>query len=375
MAITTSNGKPAARTPGVVPHVLSLGLVLSVALPAAASAPAEATAPAKPAKTKEAAQTDQVIDGFLDACRQNKQLGSERLEKIIDLVAALRKDEDFRQTTITEALRELYPDFAAALKALGEEETKPAVAQLDKLAAADDRFLAAESAFFLARAYLMDERCEKALPLLEKLTGKWSESTLHTRDALFLRGVSESQLLMRKEAIASLSRFLEENPNAPERLRVGAWRHIVLLKLIEDGSINDVQDRMDYSRRRLSLQNTGQKTRKVQDEIIAMLDKLIEEAEKREKSGSCQGGKCKGCKKCQGGNKSGGGSGGNVGGQGQSGAKALRRTLRGGARTPWADLAKKTRNPRTFTALKNKFPARYRQLVEQYYRSFQEDSE
>jgi hypothetical protein len=47
----------------------------------------------------------------------------------------------------------------------------------------------------------------------------------------------------------------------------------------------------------------------------------------------------------------------------------------GGPRAPWADLRNKAREDETFTALKDRFPARYRQLIEQYYRSLQEETE
>ena len=234
-----------------------------------------------PLQAAELSRNDKIIDNFLTACQENKQLDDQKLDKLTKLVSALRQDEDFRDATITEALRELYPEFDSALKSLGEEETKPAIEALGKLAAADDRFLAAESAFFLARAYLMNERFEDALPLLRKLSSNWSDKTLHFGQSLFLQGVSESRLLLRKEAIGSLNAFLEKSKDAPERMRVGAWRHMRLLQLIEDGSIDDVQDRMDYSRRRLALKNSGKKTRDVQDSIIAMLDKLIKEAEKK----------------------------------------------------------------------------------------------
>ena len=54
---------------------------------------------------------------------------------------------------------------------------------------------------------------------------------------------------------------------------------------------------------------------------------------------------------------------------------AARRVHSGGPTTPWADLRNKAREDETFTAMKTKFPARYRQLIEQYYRSLQEEAE
>ena len=53
-------------------------------------------------------------------------------------------------------------------------------------------------------------------------------------------------------------------------------------------------------------------------------------------------------------------------------SKSERITNRGGAREEWVDLRKRYDDPKAFNAVKTRFPLRYRQLVEQYYRSFQE---
>ncbi len=54
---------------------------------------------------------------------------------------------------------------------------------------------------------------------------------------------------------------------------------------------------------------------------------------------------------------------------------AARRIHSGGPRSPWADMRNKAREDETFAAMKDRLPARYRQLVEQYYRSLQEETE
>lgn len=330
-------------------------------------------------RAADADRAAKVLDGFVQSCRENESLSDQQRQQALETVASLRSDADFRDAAIAEALRVLSPEFAQALEALGEENLPPAVEALRRLAESDDRYLAAESTFFLTRAYLMEERFEEALPLLTRLAGEWADWSLHAGEALFLRGIAESRLLKRKDAIATLETFLKEYPDAPERMRVGAWRHKELLQLIEDGSISDVQEHMEFSRRRLTLADSGKTTQKIQDDIIEMLNKLIKEAEEQEQSGQGQGSgsKSQGSgegQPGQGEGQQGEGQGqrGNTGGAGQSSEKALRRTHDGGQRTAWGDLRKKVENPHTFAALKEKFPGRYRQLIEQYYRSFQE---
>ena len=76
-----------------------------------------------------------------------------------------------------------------------------------------------------------------------------------------------------------------------------------------------------------------------------------------------------------GGQGSGGGQGGNVAGVSSGTSQAARRIQRGGPQASWADMRKKARSEKTFAGMKGKFPARYRLLIEQYYRSLQEDVE
>ena len=55
-------------------------------------------------------------------------------------------------------------------------------------------------------------------------------------------------------------------------------------------------------------------------------------------------------------------------------ATRVKRLHRGGPQSPWSHLRDKDRDP-VFNAIKEKFPARYQQLIEQYYKSFQDDGE
>jgi hypothetical protein len=138
---------------------------------------------------------------------------------------------------------------------------------------------------------------------------------------------------------------------------------------------------MDDSRRRLKLERSGKPTQERQERIIAMLDKLIKEAEEREQ---------------QGGGGGGGGGGGSGGGQqpgasgppsgnntpsgpaasssapaGEASIGALDRIRRGSADEVWGKARQRERE-RVLNVLKSKFPERYQELLEQYYKSLQE---
>jgi tetratricopeptide (TPR) repeat protein len=329
----------------------------------------------------EPVDVNQVLDRFLAAAQANETATADQKKVVADLIEQLRLVPEDRAVAVTEALRVLYPEYKDALNALGEENLGAAIVGLAKVRESADPFLAADSTYYLARAYVLDERFEDVIPLLDDLQTKWADKTVQGAEILFLRGVAEVALLKHQEAQATLTRFLSEYPDAPERMRVGAFRQLEQLKLFAEGTLSDVQLRMDFSRRKLSLEDTGQETRTQQDKIVELLAKLIKDAEEREcnckgggsGSGQKQGkpGEAEGQAQAEGQ----GGQGGNSGG-GSKGTDSdrVKRLHRGGPQSPWSHLRDKDRDP-VYSAIKEKFPARYEQLIEQYYKSFQDDSE
>ena len=317
-------------------------------------------------KTRDA----RVIDKFLEAVGGNDQLDDEARVRAAETVNALRDDPYRRSLAITEGLCELHPDFRTALQLLGGEDVTPAIELLSKLRRSDDAFLSTEADFYLAQSFTYAERFEDAIPILQQLLDEKSDNMLQNSDARFLLGVSQARTLDRKNAIANLTKFLDETPDAPERMRIGAWRQREELKLLEDGSMADVYDRMDYVRRRLQLTESGEKTQKQQDSIIAMLTKLIKVAEECE----CQGGGGSGSSGQDGEGADGNQGQGNSGGNSQNQNGVVRRTYQRGPESPWSQLRDRQRDP-AYSAIKEKFPARYEALIEQYYKSFQEENQ
>ncbi len=324
-----------------------------------------------------------VVENFLQTLRERKDLPANTSAEAQKTIEELQSDPYGRAILIAEALRLIHPQFRDALQSLGEENFAAAAAALSPLAKSEDVYLAAESSYFLARSYILEERFEEALPLLEELRGKFADKTVRGGESLFLTGIAEGQLLRREEAVTALTEFIEKYPDAPERMRVGAFRQLEMLKLIEEGTLSDVQLRMEFSRRRLSLEDPGENTREQQTKITDILAKLIKEAEERECN--CKGsGEGQGQKKSQGkageSESEGKGQGeGKQGGQSGGGSKGIdsdtaQRLHRGGPTSPWSKLRDKERDP-VFNALKEKFPGRYQELIEQYYKSFENEEE
>ncbi|HEX5102295.1 MAG TPA: hypothetical protein VFV87_00690, partial [Pirellulaceae bacterium] len=319
------------------------------------------------------ADSNKVLDEFVAAVKANDAVAADQKQVVEKLVKELRSVPEDRAVAITESLRLLHPEYKDALAALGEDNIGAAIVGLTKLRESANPYLAADASYFLARAYLLDERFEDAVPLLDDLQNKWTDKTALGGEVLFLRGVVEVALLRHKEATDTLTAFLTDFPDAPERMRVGAFRQLEQLKLFQEGTLSDVQLRMDFSRRKLTLEDTGTDTREQQDKIIEILAKLIKEAEEREcncKGGGSGSGQKPGGKAGEGeGQAQGQGSQGGNSGGGSKGidSDTVKRLHRGGPQSPWSQLRDKDRDP-VYSAIKEKFPARYQQLIEQYYK-------
>lgn len=349
-----------------------LGLwTLACLAPLAAADDAPQATPADPPRkaAAEKLSADQVIDNFLANCRQNKEIDADGLVAVAKAVSELRGDPYGRYEAITVGLGEMYPDYQQALVAMAREDVDKATPVLAKFAAAEDPYLAADASYYLARARILADRYDEALPLLQNITGKLADKTVLAGEAMYMRGLCEARLLQHDDAIATFERFVAENPDAPERMKIGAYRQLEQLKQFKPETIVDVYQRMDLIRRRLSQQQSGAKTQEQQGKVIDILAKLIKEAEECECSGGGGQGEGKQGSQGQGGGGEGEGQGGDGSGdQNPSLGPVVKKTYRG-PRSPWSQLRDKQRDP-AYSAIKEKFPARYEKLIEQYYRSF-----
>lgn len=231
------------------------------------------------------ALADVSLDEFAQAITANDSLSDAQRQQAANTINQLKADDEAPSYIASEVLMQLYPKFEDAMAALGEEEIDAAVTKLTELAKDGDKHLAAEATYYIGRAHMMSEHYELALPVWNTILEDHAEATFRTAEALFFKGMSESQLLKRKEAIASLDKFILDYENAPERMQVAAWHELELLRAIEDGTLIDVQDRMDFSRRRLAIEETDKDTQEEQEKIVAMLEKLIKQAEQQEQQG------------------------------------------------------------------------------------------
>jgi hypothetical protein len=324
-----------------------------------------------------AGDNQKIIEGFVASVKADASLPKESVTAALDAVKTLAAEEGAASEAITEGLSHLYPDFKAGLEALAAEDSATAASKLTPLAKHANPYLSTEATFYLARASMQKEDYEAAIPFLKHVTGEASANTVLATEAQFLTGIAQSRLLQRKEATETLTKFLDESADAPERMRVAAWRQLEYLKSFKDGTLSDVSDHMDYSRRRLALADPTEPTRQRQTKIIDMLATLIKQAEEKECncSGSGQGeGEGEGQGQGEGEGKGKGDKGNQGKGQQSPRPDSVRRMVRGGPQSAWGKVRDKERE-QVLGAIQGKFPARYQKLVEQYYDSFGEEGD
>jgi tetratricopeptide (TPR) repeat protein len=309
---------------------------------------------------------DKVTQAFIDHVNSLDSFTSEKKE------AAIAAVKGQPSSAISDALSLLYPEFAKGLESAEDDDASQAIQQLSPLTESDNSFLAADASFYLARMLMNQQRFERSIPLLERLTGDLESFSARTGESQYFLGVAQAGLLQHEAAVRSFTSFLKSYPEAAERLRVSAWRQIQELQAIQEGQLNDVQRHMDFSRRRLDQRDTGVQTQEKQDRIVNMLAKLIKEQEKKELSSSSKSSgknKPKDSENAQApqsspepkpGESQQGGSSSNPNGE------AVQKTFDDSPASPWSRLRDRSRDPAN-NAIKEKLPARYRDIVEKYY--------
>jgi hypothetical protein len=100
---------------------------------------------------------------------------------------------------------------------------------------------------------------------------------------LFYRSVVEHRLLKKEDCLQTLDELLQNKELVPQRYVTVASLMQADLQPLEPDSLDEISRLMDDVRRRLELGRAGKKVRDEEADIIAKLDKKIEDLEKKRK--------------------------------------------------------------------------------------------
>jgi len=305
--------------------------------------------------------------------------GDDALAKALDAAAPGTPARD----QIHEALRSDEGYAAAYLEFAQRGDNAETWRVLLDKAAPEAVFLKAHASYFLARALIERDELPPAVTLLEKLRGPWRARCPWSDEATLFLAYAYARIPSEEGANASRARTLVaelvdpqgEFGDLPERIHEGA---VWLQRELQGegmGPLLELAKRMETIQRLLNRTRTGDPTQTRQRDVVATLDRLIELM--REKEGGGGGG--------GGGGGSQPGQGGQAQGNQQSGGPAQSSSLPGG-QGRIGDLSELPRNAtsedwghmrdaereQAEQFLREKFPKRYRELIEEYYRALSE---
>jgi len=121
--------------------------------------------------------------------------------------------------------------------------------------------------------------------VLETLKGVKPEQTADPATYFFVKAVSEHALMQKEAALEDIDHLLSDVSDAPERYRtVGALMVFDMLGW-KDKGLDAIARKMNAIKDRLDLSRGGEKTQKMQKDVVFRLDEIIKELENQQKNG------------------------------------------------------------------------------------------
>ncbi len=282
--------------------------------------------------------------------------------------------------TISDVLSFAYPEFKRALIQLNNEQPDRALEHLAPLKKSKDPYLVSNARLYAARAYMQNGNYEKASPLLQSVIRKGLARVHSPSNTMLDLALSQTRTLQNEKALKNLKAFRNEFPDASAPQKAQAQQLFREIMLARRNPVHEIERLMGYSHRRIQLNKLGPVTQEKQKRVVDSLNKLIKKIKKRQKSrsgasGAGAGGRTGGGMAAPGGTSPDGGPASKsqlTGGGNKTGP--LDRIMRGKMSGSWGHLPPKERE-QALNHIQSKYPERYRELVEQYYKSLQDEGE
>jgi len=110
-----------------------------------------------------------------------------------------------------------------------------------------------------------------------------SSDVVDPASLLFYQAVCHHRLLNKDQCLAAVGLLLENKGAIPKRYETLAMLMEADMAPLKTDSLDEIARLMDDVERRLDLGRAGKRVRKEEDDVIAKLDKMIEEIEKKKK--------------------------------------------------------------------------------------------
>jgi hypothetical protein len=210
---------------------------------------------------------------------------------------------------------------------------------------------------WLAQHDLVDES-------LEVLKGVGTENVADPATLLFYQAVGQHRLIEKDECLKTVSKLLERDRELPRRYVTLARLMEADIKPLEADSLDEIARLMDDVRRRLALARAGKTVRIKEDDIVAKLEKMIEELEKQRQQQQQQAASSAGGRMPT--NPLEDSQPGQLKGPGEVDPKDL------GKRDNWGNLPPKERQE-VLQQIGRELPAHFRETIEEYFKRLAQD--
>ncbi|QDT25860.1 hypothetical protein Enr10x_11580 [Gimesia panareensis] len=217
-------------------------------------------------------------------------------------------------------------------------------------------FYLANLRYYVARNLTQFRMVDQALVIFNTIQ---PDTLVDPAGYLFYKAACEHHLLQKEACEETLKQLLDRTQDLPERYRQLATLMQADLASLKEDSLDEISRKMSDVERRLDLGKSDKNTQKVEDEIIAALDKMIKKMEDQSKNSPSSG--------------SGSGSSGSP----EQGAEESR--IKGSTAPGEVDKKKLANNggwgtlpPKKQASAKNiinrNFPSHYRKAIEKYFK-------
>lgn len=214
---------------------------------------------------------------------------------------------------------------------------------------------------FVGQSLAQREMYDEALDMLGSLQ---PTDVVDPASLLFYQSIGHYRLLQKDKCLPTVAKLMENEAAIPRRYVTLARLMDADLRPLKVDSLDEVSRLMDDIARRLDFGRAGTTVRKEEDDVIAKLDKMIEELEKQQQQQQQQGSGS--------GNSSSPSSPkqestpGGVQGPGNVDPRNI------GNRAGWGNLPPKERQE-VLQQISKDLPAHYREAIEEYFRKLAKD--